>query len=132
MKLRLTLALLALAALAAIPATSSAGTNRWFTTVAQTSKAIEAKYDVLGARCYAPSSIRDSATRYSAHSFVGSDGTRKWDTAVCALLLPDRTVCYAVPYQTGAYLRDMRLGTFFWRGCTPYQISRRPVGGATA
>ena len=114
--------LLALIALVAIP-TASAGTGRWFYSTAQMSQAIEAKYYVSAARCFAPQG--SDIVRYNAHSWLYPNGVRRWDTGICGIALPGRPGCTAVAYMTGPWSNDMRLGTHWFHGCTPYQLLRR-------
>jgi hypothetical protein len=123
-KLLLLVAVLALAA----PMVASAGTARWFNSASTTAKNVTLRYNVLGSRCYALQGA--DITHYNAHSGVYRDGVRRWDTVVCDLALPDRSMCYAVAYLTGPRWFDLRLGTFRWHGCTPYQLSRRTPAAA--
>jgi hypothetical protein len=87
------------------------------------SKNVQLKHNVSEVRCFAPTGLE--IQRYGAHSQVFPDRARRWDTLICVLGLPQGGVCAAVAYQTGQQAGSIRLGTFHYKGCTPYQLNRR-------
>jgi hypothetical protein len=113
-------------------ASAKASGRAWVATSYKVSQAIPAKYSVRSARCR-PLVYKADQQSYGAYSELLSNGTIAWTAVLCWLVMPDNSACYAVAHITGAPWDAFHLGTFRFRGCTPYQITRRLASaGATA